>query len=346
MGTSGNIRRFFEPKSVAVAGVSVDPGKMASIIFANLRENAAKGLLKASVYPVNPAHRRVGGVRCYPSVRSLPEVPDLLIIAVPVSLTLPVVKEAAEAGVKAAVVVTSGFAEAGRKDLEMELARTASDSGMRILGPNTIGLLDTRSGVDSLFLPRTKPLPGGRNVASLIRPRKGSVAIITQSGHLGETISEELAANGVGLRAIVGTGNQADVSVEDLIGYFADDDHTKVIALYLEGVLDGRRFMRESARAANRKPVVVLKVGKTSVGAKAALTHTASMAGDYEAYQAAFRQSGLIEVPDIEGLVDACIAFSLLPPVSGKSLAILTNAGGVGAIAADEAQRLGLDVVP
>jgi acyl-CoA synthetase (NDP forming) len=345
VATSNNIRSFFEPKSVAVAGVSTDPGKMASIIFANLRENADKGLLRANVYALNPAHRRIGRVRCYPSVISLPEVPDLLIIAVPVSLTLQIVKEAAESGVKAAVIVTSGFAEAGRKDLEAELIKAAASSGMRILGPNTIGLLDTRSGVDSLFLRPTKSLPGGREVVSLHKPRRGGVAVITQSGHLGEVISEELAANRVGIRSLVGTGNQADVSVEDLLGYFADDDHTRVIAVYLEGVLDGRRFMRESAKASGKKPVVVLKVGKTGAGAKAALTHTASMAGDYQAYQAAFRQSGLVEVPEIEGLVDACVALSMLPPMPGKRMVILTNAGGVGAIAADEAQRLGLEVV-
>jgi acyl-CoA synthetase (NDP forming) len=343
---SNNIRSFFEPKSVAVAGVSTDPGKMASIIFANLRENADKGLLGASVYAVNPAHRRIGRVRCYPSVISLPEVPDLLIIAVPVSMTLQIVKEAAESGVKAAVIVTSGFAEAGRKDLEAELTKAAASSGMRILGPNTIGLLDTRSGVDSLFLRPTKLLPGGREVISLHKPRRGSVAVITQSGHLGEVISEELAANWVGIRSLVGTGNQADVSVEDLLGYFADDDYTNVVAVYLEGVLDGRRFMRESAKATGKKPVVVLKVGKTDAGARAALTHTASLAGDYQAYQAAFRQSGLVEAPEIEGLVDACVALSMLPPIMGKRLVILTNAGGVGAIAADEAQRLGLEVVP
>jgi len=339
-----SIRCFFEPKSVAVAGVSTDPDKMGSIIFANLRENVSRGLLKASVYALNPAHRKIGHFRCYPSVQSLPRVPELLIIAVPVSLTLPVVREAAESGVRAAIIVTSGFAEAGRKDLDADLVDLASRSGMRILGPNTIGLLDTRSGVDSLFLRPTKLLPGGRKVVSLLKPRRGAVAVITQSGHLGVTISEELAADRIGIRALVGTGNQTDVSVEELIGYFANDDQTKVIAVYLEGVRDGSRFLRESAKAAKKKPVIVLKVGKTGAGARAALTHTSSMAGDYQVYQAAFRQAGLIEVADIEGLVDACVAFSMLPPLSKKRVVILTNAGGVGAIAADEAQRLGLDI--
>ena len=346
VGSTINIRSFFEPKSIAVAGVSTDPSKLASIIFANLRGNVDRGILKASVYALNPAHSRIGGQPCYPTVRSLPKIPELLIIAVPVSLILPLVNEAAESGVKAAVIVTSGFAEVGRKDLESEIREAVSGSGMRILGPNTIGLLDTRSGVDSLFLPPTKTLPGGREIASLLKPLKGGVVIITQSGHLGEIISEELAASGVGVRTLVGTGNQLDVSIEDIIGYFADDEHAKVIALYIEGVVDGRHFMREAAKAAKRKPVVVLKVGKTSVGARAALTHTASMVGDYQTYQAAFRQCGLIEAADFQELVDFCVSFSMLPSAVGRRLVILTNAGGIGAIAADEAQKSGLDVSP
>lgn len=343
---SKGIRSFFEPKSVAVAGVSTDLDKLGSIIFANLLANANRGLLKASVYALNPTHDRIADQPCYPKIGALPETPELLIVAVPLAITLDLVKEAADAGVKAVIMITSGYAEVGRGAQEKEIGRIAASRGMRILGPNTIGVVDTRSGVDSLFLRSTKSLPGGGEIISMLKPLEGKVTIITQSGHLGQIISEKLAANGIGIRALVGTGNQLDVSVEEVIQYFADDEHTAVIAVYVEGLRDGRNFMRAAAYAARRKPLVVFKVGKTSVGARAALTHTASLVGDYDAYRAAFRQSGVIEATSLQELEDYCISLSMLAPTSGRRLAIVTNAGGVGAIAADEAERSGLKVEP
>jgi len=335
---------FFEPKSIAVAGVSVDPNKLGSIIFANMVENRDSGVLKAPVYALNPAHDRIGDQPCYPSIETLPEVPELLIVAVPETQTLSLIRTAARAGVKAAVMITGGYAETGKASVEREIGKVAAKNGMRILGPNTIGLVDTWSGVDSLFLRPTKTLPDGSHVVSMLKPLKGEVAIITQSGHLGEVVAEELAASGVGVRAIVGTGNQLDVSVEDVIDHFAGDEHTRVISVYLEGLRDGRRFLEVAARAVRKKPLVVFKVGKTGVGARAALTHTASLVGDYEVYQAALRQSGAIEAHSLQELIDFSVSLLMLPPTKGKRLAIVTNAGGVGAIAADEAAVLGLKV--
>jgi len=337
---------FFEPRSIAVAGVSTDPNKLGSIIFANMIDNQKKGLLKAPVYALNPARDRIGDQPCYPSIDALPETPELLIVAVPEAQTLALIRAASRAGVKAAVMITGGYAEIGKKDVEWEIGKVASKYGMRILGPNTIGLVDTWSGVDSLFLRPTKTLPDGSQVVSMLKPLKGEVAIITQSGHLGEVVAEELAASGVGVRAIVGTGNQIDVSVEDVIDYFAEDGHTRVISVYLEGVHDGRQFMEGVARAVKKKPVVVFKVGKTGVGARAALTHTASLVGDYEVYQAALRQSGAIEAQSLQELIDFSVSSLMLPITRGKRLAIVTNAGGVGAIAADEAASIGLQVDP
>ncbi len=339
------ITSFFEPRSIAVAGVSIDPNKLGSIIFANLVENSEKGLLKAAVYSLNPSHDRIGNRPCYPSIRALPEIPELLIVAVPESQTVALIRTAARSGVKAAVVITGGYAEVGNVAVEKEIGGVAARHGMRILGPNTIGLVDTWSGVDSLFLRPTKPLPGG-SIVSMLKPLRGKIAIITQSGHLGEVIAEELAANGVGIRALVGTGNQLDVSVEDVIQYFAEDNRTKVIAVYLEGVRDGRRFIETAARVTRKKPLIVFKVGKTGAGARAALTHTASMVGDYEVYQAAFRQAGVIEAKTLQELVDYSVSLLMLPIALGRRLAIVTNAGGVGAIAADEAVKAELKVEP
>jgi acyl-CoA synthetase (NDP forming) len=337
---------FFSPNTIAVVGASDDQKKVASIIYSKLQLNVAQGDLKAAVYPVNPHYSSIAGRPCYPDLNSLPKAPELLIIAVPVASTMGLVKDARRSGVKAVIIIAGGFGEAGRAELEGEIASTAKSGDLRILGPNTIGLLDTLSGMDTLFLPNTRVLSDGTEVASLLPPLKGGVVIVTQSGHLGEVVAEELRSNNVGVRAIIGVGNQLDVSVEDVLEHFSDDEHTKVIAVYLEGVKDGGRFMHKATQTSLKKPVVVYKMGKTKVGARAALTHTASMVGDYEIYKTAFKQCGLLEADSLEELVDDCVALSMLPEARGSRVAILTNAGGTGAIAADESARLGLAVTP
>ncbi|HYB75617.1 MAG TPA: CoA-binding protein, partial [Nitrososphaerales archaeon] len=337
---------FFAPSSVAVVGASEDLTKVASIIYDKLQRGVNEGYLKSEIFPINPHHSKVGGRPCYPNVTSLPKAPELLVIAVPVASTLRLVDEAARKGVKAIVIIAGGFGEAGRAGLEQDIAKAAKKEGIRILGPNTIGLLDTSSGMDTLFLPETKKLPDGREIASLLPPLKGGVVIVTQSGHLGEVVAEELRANFVGVRAIVGVGNQLDVSVEDVLEHFSDDKETKVIAVYLEGVKQGLRFLQKATHAAMKKPIIVFKTGKTEAGAKAAVTHTASMVGDYRVYQAAFRQSGLVEVQSLEELVDDCTAFAMQPEARGNRVAILTNAGGTGVMSADESARVGLHVGP
>ncbi|MBI3859590.1 MAG: acetate--CoA ligase family protein [Thaumarchaeota archaeon] len=341
---SRGLQSFFAPASIAVAGVSPDPDKLGSIIFTNLRESASAGTLRAAVYPVNPKHDQLWGERSFPSIKSLPEVPELLVVAVPAASALDLVKEAANAGVKAAILIPGGFAEVGNRSRQAEIKDLAGRKGMRILGPNTIGLIDMKTGVDTLFLKTTKTTGDGRKIISSRKPLKGSVVVITQSGHLGETVSEELAARGVGVRALVGTGNQLDVSVEEVVEHFAEDEGTSVIAIYLEGLVDGRRFMRAASKAA--KPVVALKAGRTGAGGRATLTHTASLAGDYAAYQAAFRQCGAIEARDLQELIDSCVMFSSPSRVTGNRLAVITNAGGVGTIAAEVAEESGLDVDP
>lgn len=340
------LRWFFEPQSIAVAGVSTDPEKLGSIIFANLLANRRKGTLKAKVYALNPAYGSIGSEPCYTTLGDLPETPELLVVAVPSRQTLGLVKSAGKAGVKAAILIAGGYAEVGNELEQRKVLDAARQHGMRILGPNTIGLVDTVTGVDSLFLRPTKTLPDGSEVVSALKPVPGRVAVITQSGFLGEAVSEELASRGAGVRAIVGTGNQLDVSVEDVIQYFEDDPDTDVVAVYLEGVKDGRRFMTAAASTSKRTPIVVFKVGKTEKGAKAAMTHTATMVGNYEVYRAAFRQSGVLEASSLQELVDDAIALQTLPKKQVRRLAILTNAGGVGTIAADEAVKEGMIIEP
>ena len=344
LAESGGLRSFFSPRSIAVAGVSPDAEKLASIIFSNLQGNLASGLLKSTLYAVNPRHGRIGNQFCYPDIRSLPEIPELLVVAVPALAAFAVLTDAARAGVKAAVMIPGGFSEVGNATLQNEIFNLARESGMRVLGPNTIGLLDTKTGVDTLFLKTSKSLPGGGQVVSHLKPAPGGVVIITQSGHLGESVSEELTGRGVGVRALVGIGNQADVSVEEVVEHFSNDRETKVIAVYIEAVAHGRRFMQVAVAASSKKPIIVLKVGKTRAGERAALTHTASIVGDYEAYQAAFKRCGIVEATGLQELIDYCVAFSRLPKALGDNLVIVTNAGGVGAIAADAASNTGLRV--
>lgn len=335
------LESFFEPKSIAVAGASTDPEKLGSIIFANLLANRRSGALRAKVFALNPAHAAIGSEPCYPSLEALPEIPELLIVAVPAHMTLGMVKSAGAAGVKAVILIAGGYAEVGNAREEREILGVARKHKMRVLGPNTIGLVDTRSGVDSLFIRSTKKFPDGGELVSHVKPIPGRVVVVTQSGFLGQAVASELAVRGVGVRAIVGVGNQLDVSVEEVLEHFAYDGHVKVIAVYLEGLRDGRRFMRAAGLG---KPVVVFKIGKTERGARAALTHTASMVGDYDVYRAAFAQSGVTEAQTLQELTDFALALEMLPRRPGGRVAILTNAGGVGVVAADEAVRLGLRV--
>ncbi len=339
-----NIEAFFTPRGIAVVGVSTDPNKPSSAIFKRLLLNKEEGLLKVPIYPVNPKYEEVDGHKVYPSVSAIDGDVNLVIISIPAELTPQVIEDSGRKGVKAAVVVSGGFAESGRKDLEEKLVSVARKYGIRIMGPNTIGLLDPYTGVDTLFLPRRKKLSTGEELESLPKPERGNLAIITQSGALGEITMDSLLKSGVGTRALVGVGNQADLGVEEFMEYFADDEKTKAIMLYLEGVKDGRKFTRSAYKTLQKKPVIVLKAGKTGAGARAALTHTASMVGNIEVYRGVFKQLGMVEAKDIEEFIDFGKAFSYLDPPKGKRLLVISNAGGAAVLASDAAPPYGLQL--
>lgn len=345
MGTISSLKYLFNPASIAVVGVSQNPSKIGSVIYYRLIDNKSSGTLKAEVYPVNPKISSLDGVKVYPSISEIEDSVDLVVIAIPAEAVPDVLREAGERGVKAAIIISGGFAETGRMDLDERLRKTIQETGIRVLGPNTIGILDPYTGVDTFFLPRFKPLSDGRMAESLPAATPGSVAVISQSGALSEIIMDCLKVSGVGIRSIVCVGNQIDLSVEDFLRYFSHDPLTKVIALYLEGVKDGRKLLNALIEASAEKPVVILKAGKTEVASRAAYTHTASMVGSIEVYRAAFRQSRVIEVEDMEEMVDVVKAFSMLKPAKGNRLFILTNAGGLAVISSDLASRYGL-VIP
>ncbi|HDM92138.1 MAG TPA: CoA-binding protein [Candidatus Korarchaeota archaeon] len=326
---SEGVAAFFEPKSVAVVGASRNPEKLGHVVLRQLLEN-----FEGRVYPVNPKADEILGLKCYPSVTSLPEAVDLAVVAVPAPITPQVVRECGERGVKAAIVISGGFSEVGNVELEEELKETAKKYGVRIIGPNCMGIYRPSSGLDTLFTPSDR----------LPRPPRGDVAILTQSGSFGGAILTWLAMEGKGISVFVSYGNRADVDEADLIEYLSEDPETRVIAIYIEGLSNGRRFMEAARRVSPRKPIVVFKAGRSQKGARAVQSHTGSLAGSDSAYEAAFKQSGVVRAYSTEEFLDVSRALARLPLPRGPGVGIITNGGGYGVIAVDALEEQGLEV--
>lgn len=265
-------------------------------------------------------------------------------VVVPSQNTPAVMSDLAAKGVPAAIIVSGGFGEVGNKGLEDEVMKIAFENGIRVLGPNTLGIQDPYTGVDTFFLPEWKTTTKGHEAISSPKPRPGSIVLVSQSGGVGAALIDYIVGSGAGLRAFVGLGNQADVTLDEVISYYADDPKTKAILLYIEGVRKGRNLIEACSTASKKKPIVALKAGKSESGRRAAFTHTASMVGQKEVYSAAFHQGGIVEVSTIEDLFDAGKVLSMLAPPSGDRVVIVTNGGGAGVIAADSCEELGLEV--
>jgi acyl-CoA synthetase (NDP forming) len=285
---------------------------------------------------VNPSADSVLAVPAFPSVKSLPAVPELAIIVVPKERVLDVVRECAETGVKGLVVITAGFREVGGPgvDLESELVTLVRENGLRMVGPNCMGLMNTSPSVsmNATFAPAMPP--------------HGRIAFMSQSGAMGMTILDYAMEYGIGISQFVSVGNKADVSGNDLIEYWQDDEDVGVILMYLEGFGNPRRFTTLARRATRRKPVLAVKAGRSEAGAKAASSHTGALAQIDIATDALFAQCGVLRVDTVEALFDAAIAFSKAPLPAGRRVAILTNAGGPGIIIADACAGFGLEVAP
>ena len=326
---------LFHPRSVAVIGASSNPQKIGGLPVRMLRELGFTG----DILPVNPTASEIQGLRAWPSVRELPKAPDVAIVAVPAASVVASIRDCTRRGVRAAVVFSSGFAEGGAAGLEMqhEIARIASEGGLTLLGPNCLGVMNVRRRWIGTFSPA--PLSG--------LPAAGSVAIVSQSGAFGAYAFVLARKAGLGLSQWITTGNEAGVSVADVIDWLADDDETRVIVAYIEGARDGDRLRRAllKARAAG-KPVVVTKVGRTEVGARAAMSHTASLSGEDAVYQAVFDETGAVRAFTVEQMFRLAHAFSLAPPPRGRRLGIITVSGGVGTLMADAASDAGLELPP
>ena len=288
------------------------------------------------VYPVNPTADSVNSVPSFPSIGALPTVPDLAVIVVPKHKVLGVVRECVATGVKGIVVITAGFREVGGDgvELERELLALVRENGLRMVGPNCMGVMNTSPDVcmNATFAPTMPP--------------NGPIAFMSQSGAMGMTILDYASEYGIGISQFVSMGNKADVSGNDLIEYWQDDDEVGVILMYIEGFGNPRHFTTLARRATRRKPVLAVKAGRSEAGAKAASSHTGALAQVDIATDALFAQCGVLRADTVEALFDAAIAFSKAPLPQGRRVAILTNAGGPGIIIADACEGFGLEVAP
>ncbi|MEM2335898.1 MAG: CoA-binding protein, partial [Candidatus Bathyarchaeia archaeon] len=242
------------------------------------------------------------------------------------------------------VIISSGFGEVGNYELERKVVEIAKKAGIRVLGPNCLGVYDSKTGVDMLFLPETKILTTGEEVVATPRPMRGNIAIVTQSGAFGVAALDYLAGRQIGVSKFVSFGNKSDVDEAEMLHYLYYDDETKVILLYVEDIKNGKAFIEAASKVTKKKPVIALKAGKTEAGARAAASHTGAMAGSDQIYNAAFTQTGILRVKDMEEFFDAAKALVMQPPAAGKNVAIITDAGGPGILATDECETRGLIV--
>ncbi|MEI6065200.1 MAG: CoA-binding protein, partial [Pseudanabaena sp. ELA748] len=310
---------IFRPRSVAVIGASEREGSVGRTLLWNLIRSPFGG----TVFPVNPQRHSVLGIKSYPNIASVPEVVDLAVIATPAATVPQVIRECVAVGVKGAIIVSAGFKEIGEAGiaLEQEVLAEAKKGGMRIIGPNCLGVMNPLVGLNATF---------AGTVA-----RAGNVAFISQSGALCTSILDWSIGDNVGFSAFVSVGSMLDVGWGDLIEYLGDDPHTHSIVLYMESIGDARAFLSAAREVAMDKPIIVLKVGHTEAAAKAAASHTGALTGSDEVLNAAFRRCGVLRVHTISDLFDMAEILAKQPRPKGNRLSIVTNAGGPGAIATD-----------
>jgi acetyltransferase len=322
------MQAFRSPRSVAVIGAARERGKLGRDVL----QNVVAGDFRGRVFPVNPHARRLLDLPCYPSVLDVPGEVDLAAVVVPVAAVNAVARQCAAKGVGGLVVITAGFGEAGPagKAAERELVAVARESGMRLLGPNCLGLIDTGAALNLSFAQGM--------------PAAGNVSFLSQSGAVGTAALGMARDLGMGFAKFVSLGNKADLNEADFLELLAEDPATGVVAMYLENVVQGQRFLQVAARITAEKPVLVLKAGGTGAGARAASSHTGALAGADTTYRAAFRQVGVVAVTSMEELFDQALALSRQPLPAGRRVLIVTNAGGPGIMAADACERGGLQV--
>ncbi|MBS7656166.1 acetate--CoA ligase [Candidatus Bathyarchaeota archaeon] len=324
------LEAFFKPNAIAVIGASREPEKVGYKILKNLIEAGYKG----RIYPINPQAPELMGLKCYKSILEVPENIDLAVIAVPAKIVLQVAEECGKKGVKGLVIISAGFSEVGKEgvSLEKQLVNICRKYGMRLQGPNCLGIINTRMNINASFASAT--------------PTLGTIAFISQSGALGSAILNWALENKVGFTSFISLGNEADLEAADFIEAFGEDEETKVIALYIEGVKNGRKIIKVAEEVSRKKPILALKAGVTEVGVKAVASHTGSLAGSETAFSAAFKKAGILRVWSLEELFNLILAFEAQPIPKGDNVLIITNGGGPGILVADACEKNGLKLPP
>ena len=328
-GSVKSIESFFSPKSVAVIGASNSRGTVGYTIFENMKKARVKKL-----FPVNPNHSRIQGVKAFASVKEVNQKIELAIIAVKAAFVPEVLRECMEHAVKAVIIVSAGFSETGEKKLTAQIKKLIEKHPRtRVMGPNCVGVVNSFTGIDTTFFERNR----------MKMPGKGSLSFISQSGALGSMILDWVGKQQqFGINKFASYGNAMDVDEADLLEYFGADRKTKVITVYLEGARDGRKFYEVAKKVSRKKPIIVLKGGKSEETSKAASSHTGSLAGSSKVYDAVFKQSGIIQADDLLDLFNIAKLLEKEPLPKGNRVQIITNGGGFGIVSADQIIAHGL----
>jgi acyl-CoA synthetase (NDP forming) len=334
-GSTKSIDLFFTAKSVAIYGASASQNSVGQAII----QNFIKPQYTGKVYAVNPKYNQVLGVPCYPTLQEITEDIDLVVVAVPARITPRVFEDIAAKGIKAAIVISGGFSETGKvgAELEDEIVGIAKEHGIRVIGPNCVGVVDTHSHIDTFFLPEYRcGRPKPSNVAN--------ISLVSQSGAFAAAISDWTAELGLGISKLISLGNKCDVDDDDLLCYLAEDSTTQVICYYTEGYDEskGRSFFDTAKTVTPHKPILVVKSGRGQRARAAASSHTGSLSGSDRIANAAYKQSGVIRVDNFEHMFDAAKALAMQPPARGDRVLMITNGGGLGVMTTDALESLEL----
>lgn len=327
MATMETLDLLFKPRSIAVIGAAHTPEKLGGTILKNLLK------YKGRVYPVNPKYDELMGMKTYPSLSDIPEPVDLSLIARPASEVPEILREH-RGRARFAVIISSGFAETGHENLQDEIKKIGNEAGVRMIGPNCMGVYNPYNRLDTFFLPPDR----------VRRPKRGNVAVVSQSGAFLHCLFGVMVVANIGISRAVTYGNAVDIDESDLYEYLADNPETDVVISYIESVRDGRRFIEKARLLDKKKPLLVLKSGKGSSGQAAAYSHTGRLAGRYEVFSSVLGQFGIREMKDFDEMTDCMKALSYQRPSRGKKILIITNGGGSGVLASDECMRQGFEV--
>ena len=324
-----NLVRMFDPASVAVIGASKNPGKLGYHVMKSLTQGGFKG----AVFPINPGEAELFGAKAYSALADVPDTVDLAVVALPAQAVPEIIQQCSAKGVRGIVLITAGFKEIEDQQgarLQEEIARLANEAGIPIIGPNTFGMVNRHQDLNASFTPEFSWV------------KKGGISLISQSGGMSHMLAFLAMQQDVGLAKIIGVGNRCNVGFAELLEYLVEDEDTRVIAMYMEGVDDPHALMAVAKRVRGRKPVLVYKVGRSKVSDKASQFHTGSSAGQYKVYQGAFRQTGMLAVRSLEELLDTARALDSCPPPQGNRVAVLSGQAGPAMATCDVCEEMGL----